>query len=61
VRFADTNILLYAVSRNADEETKRHTAEAILRQGDIGLSVQVLQEFLRAGHPGHESSAQRPP
>jgi predicted nucleic acid-binding protein len=45
VRFADTNILLYAVSRNADEETKRHTAEAILRQGDIGLSVQVLQEF----------------
>jgi predicted nucleic acid-binding protein len=45
VRFVDTNILLYAISKDADEAAKAKTANAILATGDIGLSVQVLQEF----------------
>jgi predicted nucleic acid-binding protein len=45
VRFVDTNILLYAISKDTDEAAKAKTANAILSTGDIGLSVQVLQEF----------------
>jgi predicted nucleic acid-binding protein len=45
VRFVDTNILLYAISKDADEAAKAKTANAILATGEIGLSVQVLQEF----------------
>jgi predicted nucleic acid-binding protein len=45
VRFADTNVLLYAISRDRDESIKAETANALLRQRDIALSVQVLQEF----------------
>ena len=45
MRFADTNVLLYAISKDADEAAKAKTANAILAAGDIGLSVQVLQEF----------------
>jgi predicted nucleic acid-binding protein len=45
VRFADTNILLYAISRDPDEQTKATRANEILSARDIGLSVQVLQEF----------------
>jgi predicted nucleic acid-binding protein len=45
VRFADTNILLYAISRDPDEQTKATRANELLAARDIGLSVQVLQEF----------------
>jgi len=45
VQFADTNILLYAISRNPAEKRKALQANAILAGGDVGLSVQVLQEF----------------
>jgi predicted nucleic acid-binding protein len=45
VRFVDTNVLLYAISRDEDEIAKAEVANAILAQGDLGLSVQVLQEF----------------
>jgi predicted nucleic acid-binding protein len=45
VHFADTNILLYAISRDPAERTKAQRANAILTGGDVGLSVQVLQEF----------------
>jgi predicted nucleic acid-binding protein len=45
VRFVDTNILLYAISRDASEEAKARQANEILTAGDLGLSVQVLQEF----------------
>jgi predicted nucleic acid-binding protein len=45
VRFADTNILLYAISRDPDEQAKATRANQILSARDIGLSVQVLQEF----------------
>jgi predicted nucleic acid-binding protein len=44
-RFLDTNVLLYSISRAADEEPKRRRAIALLDREDCGLSVQVLQEF----------------
>jgi predicted nucleic acid-binding protein len=45
VRFADTNILLYAISGDPDEVAKASRANEILRAGEIALSTQVLQEF----------------
>jgi predicted nucleic acid-binding protein len=45
VRFADTNVLLYAISRDPQEQEKARRANEILSSRDIGLSVQVLQEF----------------
>lgn len=45
VRFVDTNVLLYAISRDPAERAKAALANEILAAGDIGLSVQVLQEF----------------
>lgn len=45
MRFVDTNILLYSISREPDEADKASRANAILSARDIGLSVQVLQEF----------------
>lgn len=45
VRFVDTNVLLYAVSRAASERRKAEAALEILEEGDVALSVQVLQEF----------------
>jgi predicted nucleic acid-binding protein len=45
VRFIDTNVLLYAVSKDPDEQGKAETANAVLTSRDLGLSVQVLQEF----------------
>lgn len=45
MRFVDTNVLLYAVSRDPAEEHKAERANEILASRDLGLSVQVLQEF----------------
>jgi predicted nucleic acid-binding protein len=45
VRFVDTNVLLYAISRDRDEQDKRERANEILAARDLALSVQVLQEF----------------
>jgi predicted nucleic acid-binding protein len=45
VRFADTNILLYAISRAPQERHKAERARGILAERDLALSVQVLQEF----------------
>lgn len=45
VRFVDTNILLYAISRDPTEADKARRANGILAARDLGLSVQVLQEF----------------
>jgi predicted nucleic acid-binding protein len=45
VRFVDTNILLYAISRTPGEEDKVKQANDILVGRDLALSVQVLQEF----------------
>lgn len=45
MRFADTNILLYAISRDPAEQDKAKRANDILAERDVALSVQVLQEF----------------
>jgi predicted nucleic acid-binding protein len=45
VRFVDTNVLLYAISRDPAERAKAARANEILASEDIGLSVQVLLEF----------------
>jgi predicted nucleic acid-binding protein len=64
VRFVDTNVLLYAISRDPDEQRKAVRANELLSAGDIGLSVQVLQEFYvqatresRADRLTHEQAA----
>ncbi|MBI4273656.1 MAG: PIN domain-containing protein [Rhizobiales bacterium] len=45
VRFLDTNILLYSISRDRREAAKRDIAVKLLEERDNALSVQVLQEF----------------
>lgn len=45
MRFADTNVLLYVVSRDPGERDKAERARKILEDRDLALSVQVLQEF----------------
>jgi predicted nucleic acid-binding protein len=45
VRFADTNVLLYAISRSREERRKAEIALRLLASDDLVLSVQVLQEF----------------
>ncbi len=45
MRFVDTNVLLYAVSALTEDATKRGPALALLKEGDLAVSVQVLQEF----------------
>src|SRR5689334_2815676 len=45
MRFVDSNILLYAASKNPDEQDKAGQAKDILNALDLALSVQVLQEF----------------
>lgn len=45
MRFVDTNVLLYAISREDDERDKADAARDILREMDLRLSTQVLQEF----------------
>ena len=43
--FVDTNVLLYAASTDSAEQEKAERARALLERNDLGLSVQVLQEF----------------
>ena len=45
MRFADTNVLLYAASTAPDERSKARIARELLEAEDLALSVQVLQEF----------------
>lgn len=45
MRFVDTSVLLYAISRDRAEAGKARPANEILVTGDLGLSVQVRQEF----------------
>ena len=43
--FIDTNVLLYAQSKNPDETAKRDLARESLRRSGIAFSSQVLGEF----------------
>lgn len=47
MRFVDTNILLYAISKDPRERRKTEIAIELLGApvGELALSVQVLQEF----------------
>ncbi|HUZ44909.1 MAG TPA: hypothetical protein VMU63_10940, partial [Acidimicrobiales bacterium] len=45
MRFVDTNVLLYSVSTDPDEASKKHKALELLQDRSLRLSVQVLQEF----------------
>ena len=63
MRFVDTNVLLYAISRDPAEQDKAKRASDILTDRDLALSVQVLQEFYvqttRASRPdalGHRQA-----
>lgn len=61
-RFADTNILLYAISNDPGEKAKAERANNILQDRDLVISAQVLQEFYvqatRASRPGPLTHAQ---
>lgn len=56
VRFVDTSVLIYAASPAPDEAGKQRSAQRLLEEGDLALSVQVLQEFYhqstRSSRPG---------
>lgn len=45
MRFVDTNVLLYGISRDPGERRKAERANEILTDRELCLSVQVLQEF----------------
>lgn len=45
MQFADTNLLLYAISSKSDEAAKATIARSLLDRQDIAVSTQVLQEF----------------
>ena len=50
--FVDTNVLLYAASNLPAESAKSQRARQIVREQDLRLSTQVLQEFYWvATHP----------
>ena len=64
MRFVDTNVLLYALSRDPGEQRKAEIARALLQASDLAVSVQVLQEFYvqatrasRADRIGHDQAA----
>ena len=45
LRFLDTNVLLYAISRALGESVKAQRALTLLEDANWVISVQVLQEF----------------
>ncbi len=44
--FFDTNVFVYAVSRDLVDAKKRQSALQLIAVGDISLSMQVVQEFI---------------
>ena len=55
MKFIDTNVLLYSISANPQERSKRDIARSLLESDDCALSVQVLQEFyVQATRPSRE-------
>ncbi len=55
MRFVDTNVLIYAVGTESEQTGKQERAIDLLEEGDLAVSVQVLQEFYyqatRSGRP----------
>lgn len=62
MRFVDTNVILYAITPGPGEIAKSRLAESLLREDDLALSLQVLQEFYaqatRPKRPNHISHAE---
>jgi predicted nucleic acid-binding protein len=57
MRFVDTNVILYAISGDPADTDKAERALALLNEPDLGLSVQVLQEFyVQATRPAGPAS-----
>lgn len=56
MRFVDTNVLAYAVCTTGEDAVKFGQAQRLLRERDLALSAQVLQEFYvqatRPSRPG---------
>jgi predicted nucleic acid-binding protein len=46
--FADSNVFLYAASNDLADAAKRKIARHLIASEDIGISAQVLQEFIAA-------------
>ena len=44
--FLDTNLFLYAFSSAAEDEQKRGICEKLIAEKGVGISAQVLQEFI---------------
>ncbi|HSG34827.1 MAG TPA: PIN domain-containing protein [Sphingomonadaceae bacterium] len=58
--FVDTNVLLYAVDLAPGDKAKRERAWALIDEGDLVLSLQVLQEFYyQATRPTRTNSLPR--
>ena len=45
MRFVDTNVLIYAVSRRPEDAEKRRRAAELLEEDDLAFSAQVVGEF----------------
>ena len=45
MRFVDTNVLIYAVSRRPEDTEKRRRAAELLEEDDLAFSAQVVGEF----------------
>jgi predicted nucleic acid-binding protein len=45
IAFIDTNVLLYAASGRPDDARKTARARQLIKEEQIGISFQVLQEF----------------
>ena len=45
MRLADTNILVYAADTSPEERENRTRASEVLKEQEVSLSTQVLQEF----------------
>jgi predicted nucleic acid-binding protein len=60
LRFLDTNILLYSISRDPTETAKRDRAVALIDAGGNALSVQVLQDEAHLASADHRSVHENP-
>lgn len=56
--FADTNLFLYAASKDPADEAKKKLARELLAGDDIGISAQVLQEFAHNATAKHRLGLQ---
>lgn len=46
--FVDTNLFLYAGSKDPADAAKKERARQLIASEDVGISAQVLQEFIAA-------------